>query len=160
MDKLDHDAFRSADEGQAQPRITRQRTDGNFGTLGAQLLHSGIQIINRQADVLEMGKGRPRGVGFVRVRRRDQNLLATEPHRDALLPGIERAERIDAAGNLGAEHRLKEAGCRVRVGAAEMDVIVLMLVIGLLCRLSLIRGRSAASLHRARNRHVSKFSIG
>jgi len=62
----------------------------------------------------------------MRVRRRDQHLLATEPHGDALLSRVEGAGRIDAARDLGAEHRLEEPGRRVRVGAAQMDVIVLI----------------------------------
>jgi len=62
----------------------------------------------------------------MRVRRRDQHLLATEPHRDALLPRVEGAGRIEAARDLSAEHRLEKPGRRVRVGATQMDVIVLI----------------------------------
>ena len=45
-------------------------------------------------------------------------------HRDALLARIKCAGRVDTAGNFGAEHGLKKPGCRVRVGATQMDVIV------------------------------------
>ena len=73
-----------------------------------------------------MRKRRCHHVGFMWVRRRDQHLLATQLHRDALLARIERTGRIDAARDFGAEHRLEEPGCCVRVGAAQMDVIVLI----------------------------------
>src|SRR6516165_3238515 len=71
-------------------------------------------------------KRRRRYVGFMRVRRCYRNLLATQLHRDALLPSVERSRRIDAARDLGAEHRLEEPGSRVRVWAPQMDVIVLI----------------------------------
>jgi hypothetical protein len=71
-----------------------------------------------------MRKGRRRRSGFVWVRRGDQDGLTTQPHRDALLARIKYAGRVDTAGNFGAEHGLKKPGCRVRVGATQMDVIV------------------------------------
>lgn len=58
------------------------------------------------------------------MRRGDQYGLTTQPHRDALLARIKCARRVDTAGNFGAEHCLKKPGCRVRVGAAQMNVIV------------------------------------
>ena len=59
LHKLDHDAFRHADEGQTQARITGQRANGDLGTLGAQVLDGGVHIIGRQTVMLQpvMGKG-------------------------------------------------------------------------------------------------------
>src|SRR5437764_6950431 len=62
-------------------------------------------------------KRRRRRSGVVRVGRRDQHGLAAQPHRDPLLSRIERAGRVNTAGNCGAEHSLEEPGCLVRVGA-------------------------------------------
>jgi len=60
----------------------------------------------------------------MRVGRRDQHGLPTEPHRDALLPGIEGSRRVNTPRDLSAEHRLEKPGCRIRVGAAQVNVIV------------------------------------
>src|SRR5215472_15659772 len=53
LHKLDHDAFRHADEGQTQARITGQRANGDLGTLGAQVLDGGVHIIGRQTVMLQ-----------------------------------------------------------------------------------------------------------
>lgn len=61
--------------------------------------------IDRQTDVLQSAgrKGRSVGVRFMRVGRRDQHGLATGPHRDALLAGIEGSRRLDTPRSLGAK---------------------------------------------------------
>jgi hypothetical protein len=45
-----------------------------------------------------MRKGRRRRGGFVRVRRRDQHGLAAQPHRDALLSGIDTTDHPESSG--------------------------------------------------------------
>src|SRR5580704_11693655 len=74
---------------------------------------------------------------------------------------IERAGRVNTAGNFGAEHSLEEPGCRVRVGATQMNVIVTVFAHRrspiLLCRIPAPRPRMAVtsdfrepiSLHKA-----------
>ena len=71
-----------------------------------------------------MRKRRRRRSGFVWVRWGDQYGLAAQPHGDALLSRIERTRRVDTAGDFGAEHGLEKPGCRIRVSAAQMNVIV------------------------------------
>ena len=74
LDKLDHDAFRAAHESEPQPGIASQRTNSDLGAFGAQLFHRGIDVVDRQPNVLKpvMRKRRLRHIGFLRVRRRDR----------------------------------------------------------------------------------------
>ena len=54
----------------------------------AQFFYRRIDVVDRQADILQpvIRKGRRRHIRFMRVRQRDQHLLATYRHRDPLLP--------------------------------------------------------------------------
>ena len=52
LDKLDHDALRSAHESESQPGIAGERTDSDLGTFGAQFFHCRINIVDRQPDML------------------------------------------------------------------------------------------------------------
>ena len=86
-------SFRPANERQPRPRIARQRTDRNISSLCAQFFARRIDVIDRQTDVLQaiIWELRRGGSRVVRVRRRYQHLLATHPHGDAHLAGIQRA---------------------------------------------------------------------
>src|SRR6516225_8405849 len=99
LHQLHHDALRTADEREARSRIARQRPDRDIGALAAQFLAGGIDVIDGQPDVLQavIRELRRAGGGVVRMRRRDQHLLAADLHRHANLARIQRAGRIDAA---------------------------------------------------------------
>jgi len=68
LNELDHDAFRPAHESEAQPGIAGKRANSDLGAFGAQLLHCGINVVDRQPNVLEpvMRKRRRRHIGLMR----------------------------------------------------------------------------------------------
>src|SRR5260221_345995 len=82
------------------------RPEGDLARLAVTLAWGASIVAAGKADMLqavvrESGGRRRR---LMRMGRRDQHGLAAEPHDDALLPGIERARRVDVAAQRGAEH--------------------------------------------------------
>src|SRR5690349_11520668 len=53
LHELDHDASRAAHESETQSRVAGQRTNGDLGSFGAQLLNGGVHVIDGQADMLQ-----------------------------------------------------------------------------------------------------------
>src|SRR5438270_5133990 len=115
------DILRAAQKGDPHPGSDRLGLDGKFGALLFELGDDPVDRVDTQADMLEPEIRRLRrgGHGLLGRNLRDENSYPSETEVEAR-PAV----RLHRANDLGAEHVLVPAGGRLRIRAAQMDVVI------------------------------------
>src|SRR5580700_11394717 len=115
LQQLDRDSLRAADEADAHAWAYRGRLAGELDALGLDLGCDRVDVFDRQAEMIEalIGRGGRRVDAVALLDLGDEDIGATELDVDA--PG--------AADDDAAEYILKPRRGRLRIGAAQMDVI-------------------------------------
>src|SRR5467141_3393908 len=115
------DILRPAQEGDAHPRPNRGRLPCELGTLLLELGDDVINAADAQPDMLEPEIRRLRRCrdGLLRGNLRDEDGDPAEIEVETR-PSV----RLYRTDDLGAEHFCVPAGGRLRIGAAQMDVVV------------------------------------
>src|SRR5438445_2871488 len=121
VQQLDVDVLRTAQKGNPNPGPDRRRLPGELGALLLQLGDNVVNAADPQSDMLEPE--------IRRLRRSRDGLFRrhlSEKDRHAAEIEIETrpAIRLDRADDLSAEHFGVPAGRRLRIRAAQMDMVV------------------------------------
>src|SRR3984893_9268072 len=121
VQQFDMDVLRAAEKGDPHPGSDRLGLDAKFGALLFELGDDPVDPVDTQADMLkpEIRRLRRRGHGLLGRNLRDENSHPSEIEVEAR-PAV----RLHRANDLGAEHVLIPARGRLRIRAAQMDVVV------------------------------------
>src|SRR5215831_4820671 len=120
LEQLDRHSLRTAQEGDAHPWPDGGGLHCELGALGLELGHDGIDFRHRQPAMVEALIGSLRWwIDFgVRQDLGHENVGATDLEIDARLALLQRAD------HLSAKHARVECGCRLKIGAAQVNVVV------------------------------------
>src|SRR5258708_34892718 len=120
VDQLDRDPLRRAQEGNTHAGANRGGLPAELGALGLELGDDRIDAAHQEPEMIEalIGRNRRRIDAVARRHRRDEYIGAAKLEVNARLAALHGAD------HLGAEHAFVVAGGRLRIRAAQMDVIV------------------------------------
>src|SRR4051812_25441922 len=120
VEQLDRDALRGPQEGDAHAGAHRGGLPAELGALGLELGDDRIDAAHHQPEMIEalIGRGRRRVDAVAGGHRRNEDIGTAELEVNArLVP-------LHGADDLGAEHLFVVAGGRLRIRAAQVDMVV------------------------------------